>query len=189
VAEDAALTVGIVGGVTVTGAVSPANEMEQVYYLGVFDPEEQLPPSMYRVRVHGQSSILSSVRFASGWVPAGLIDSLSGQTYLDPNGTSGPVLTGPATSEEADLAVGRRLWMFGPEGFRTAPPNHRLVIVMSSDPSKYFDAIDQTLGLEAGGAATATNTVQPSLLSAYQDLLQSRERLDALRLQTQSIKP
>ena len=38
---------------------------------------EQVPPSVYRVRVKGQASFLSATKFASGWVPADLVDSLS----------------------------------------------------------------------------------------------------------------
>ena len=39
--------------------------------------------------------------------------------------------------------------MFGPEGFREAPANHRLVVVMGADPSAFFEAVDQTLGVIA----------------------------------------
>jgi hypothetical protein len=46
----------------------------------------------------------------------------------------------------ASIKTGRRLIQFGPEGFREAPANHRLVIVMGSSPDKFFEAIDETLG-------------------------------------------
>jgi hypothetical protein len=39
--------------------------------------------------------------------------------------------------------------MFGPEGFREAPRDHRLVIVMGSSPQKFFSAVDSALGLVA----------------------------------------
>src|ERR1700678_724775 len=86
--ETAGLSAGVLATGIATGAVSPTTEMEQVYYLGVFDPNEQVPSTIYRVRVHGQSSMWNSARFASGWVPAKLIDSLGSQVALDPNGTS-----------------------------------------------------------------------------------------------------
>src|SRR5207245_550280 len=64
-----AQTAGLIAGGIATAAVTPTHELEQIYYLGVFDPDEQLPRSVYRLRVHGQSSPLNATRFASGWVP------------------------------------------------------------------------------------------------------------------------
>lgn len=52
-------------GTTLLGARTPANEIEQIYYLGVFDPQEQLEPMVYRVRVHGQASPISGMKFGS----------------------------------------------------------------------------------------------------------------------------
>src|SRR5262245_33562546 len=72
-------TAGLVAGVTVAGGRSPGQEIEQVYYLGVFDPQDQVPPSVYRVTVHGQASVLGLTKFASGWVPADIADSLNTQ--------------------------------------------------------------------------------------------------------------
>ena len=72
------LTGAIIGG-TIIGAAAPTSDIRQIYYLGMFDPQGQLPPQMYRIRVNGQSSFLSKVNFASGWVPAPLVDSLGGQ--------------------------------------------------------------------------------------------------------------
>jgi hypothetical protein len=183
-AETASLTAGIIAGSTMVGAASPANELEQVYYLGVFDPNEQVPTTIYRVRVHGQSSILFGDRFASGWVPAKLIDSLSSQVALDPNGSEAATITGAATNQEANLQVSRKLWVFGPEGFRTVPADYRLTIVMSGDPSKYFSAIDQMLGIttvsgQTGGTGSA---LQGNLLQAYQKLLVTREQLQKVKM-------
>jgi hypothetical protein len=177
--KTAALTAGVVVGATVVGANSPANELEQVYYLGVFDPNEQLPTSIYRVRVHGQSSAISSIRFASGWVPAKLVDSLSDQVSLDPNSSSPANIVAAINNQEANLQTNRRLWVFGPEGFRVVPEDYRLTIVMSADPSQYFAAIDQMLGITAGGSQTVGNSsqLQGNLLLAYQKLLAEREQL------------
>jgi hypothetical protein len=47
-----ALGTGIATGL---GAMTPGHEIEQIYYLGSFDPQEQVPPALYRVRVRGQA--------------------------------------------------------------------------------------------------------------------------------------
>ena len=53
------------------------------------------------------------------------------------------------TPSLVDLQEGRALVQFGPEGFRTAPREHRLVIVMGASPEAFFSAIDQSLGTVA----------------------------------------
>ncbi|MBI5368133.1 MAG: hypothetical protein HZA54_13940 [Planctomycetes bacterium] len=144
--------VGGVAGTTVLGARAPTNEIEQIYYLGVLDPQQQLPETIYRVTVHGQASFISGTTFASGWVPAQVIDSLNGRAMIEGEGARvnrEPVDLGPGAAGNAETAIaysGRRLVMFGPEGFREAPTNHRLVIIMGADPSKFFEAIDTALG-------------------------------------------
>jgi hypothetical protein len=181
----AAQTAGLVTAGIVTGSVSPANEIEQIYYLGIFDPEEQLPPQMYRVRVHGQSAFISGDSFASGWVPARLMDSLSGRVSIDAYGGAGPDIQEPSTNATVSLNVGRRMLLFGPEGFREAPANERLVIVMSSNPSKFFDAIDQTLGMTSTPSSSSSSNnsgTTVDLLSAYQAILNSREQLQKVEL-------
>src|SRR5262245_25846810 len=69
------IALGVVAA-TFVNSRSAGSEIEQIYYLGVFDPQDQLPPTVYRVRVHGQASTFSFTKFASGWVRADLIDSL-----------------------------------------------------------------------------------------------------------------
>lgn len=133
------------GAATALAGHYPANEIEQIYYLGVFDPQEQVPPTVYRVRVRGQASVISLMRFASGWVPADLIDSLGGQVTLDPNDGSFSVTKDAALTSH--LPTSRKLVLFGPEGFREAPKGHRLVIVMGSSPETFFEAIDTSLGM------------------------------------------
>lgn len=134
-------------GVTAAGARAPAHEMEQIYYLGVFDPQEQVPPTVYRITVRGQASFISAMRFASGWVPAKLIDSLNTDITLDPTAEEDALtITKGEKGTLSQLQTGRRLILFGPEGFREAPKDHRLVIVMGSSPEEYFKAIDQVLG-------------------------------------------
>ena len=42
-------TQNIIAGIaaaTAVGGYTPSNELEQTYYVGVFDPQEQLPPQM-----------------------------------------------------------------------------------------------------------------------------------------------
>jgi len=123
-------------------AGSPAHEVEQTYYLGIFDPQEQLPPAFYRIRVHGQSSSMYLTRFQSGWVHANLIDSLGTSIRFDKEGRVSIEKTSDAPEK---IQSGRRLVMFGPEGFRESPADHRLVVVMGASPEKFFQAIDQTL--------------------------------------------
>ena len=101
--------------------------------------------------MRGQASATSSVKFGSGWVPAALIDTLgpSFQSQLD--GKDNKSDAGGKTQEygTAALPTKRRFWMFGPEGFREAPKDHRLVIVMGASPEAFFGAIDRALGIVA----------------------------------------
>jgi hypothetical protein len=145
-----AIVGGVIGG-TIYGAASPAQELEQIYYLGSFDPRGQLPPAMYRIRVHGQASAISGVKFASGWVPAGVIDSLTthaGFSFPKRGEKDSPLVQLTRAEDKLDqmLSPGRRLMQFGPEGFREAPKDHRLVIVMGQSPQAFFEAIDGALG-------------------------------------------
>jgi hypothetical protein len=137
-------TIAAVIGGTAFLAHSPNNEIEQIYYLGVFDPQEQVPPTVYRVRVHGQASAISFTRFASGWVPAEVIDSLGTSIRFEKAGGA-PNIEDTEKMNNA-LPTGRKLVLFGPEGFRSAPEDHRLVIVMGSNPEGFFRAIDESLG-------------------------------------------
>lgn len=137
---------------TAIGAVIPGHDIEQVYYLGSFDPQEQVPPALYRVRVRGQASIIGWMRFGSGWVPAELIDSLG--SSLEINKTDGKIqFTHENSKSLSKLAIGRRLMQFGPEGFREVPKEHRLVIVMGSDPENFFAAMDEALDVVSQGKA------------------------------------
>ena len=130
---------------TGVGAIIPGHDIEQVYYLGSFDPQEQIPPALYRVRVRGQASIISWMRFGSGWVPADLIDSLGSSVEI--NKADGKIVMTKAGADQlSKLTVGRRLMQFGPEGFREVPKDHRLVILMGSDPENFFNAMDKALG-------------------------------------------
>jgi hypothetical protein len=157
--ETAAGTAALIGGGAAYNSRSPGHEIEQVYYLGVFDPQDQVPPTIYRVRVRGQSSVMGQTQFASGWVPAQVIDSLGSQVSANFSQSGAPGSAGPLVPARgvdikiskgeydlSNLETGRRLMQFGPEGFRETPRDHRLVIVMGHNPQDFFSAIDQALG-------------------------------------------
>jgi hypothetical protein len=175
---------------TVLGGYAPSNEIEQIYYLGAFDPQEQVPPAVYRVRVRGQASFLSFMKFGSGWVPARFIDSLGPGVELE--GDKGTVTFTKAGGDEAehklvDLDVGRRMIVFGPEGFRVVPKKHRLVIIMGSSPEKFFHAVDQALGSVAATVEQQHNAqLMHALFEAIERVKHERERLTDLQLDVQA---
>jgi hypothetical protein len=138
------LTAGLAVGTTLVGSRSPGHEIEQVYYVGMLDPQEQLPPTIYRLTVRGQASALSTVKFASGWVPANLIDTLNSSASFSEDKLH-PTFTSDDTTP-VKLESGRRMVMFGPEGFRPAPKDHRLVMVMGAKADRFFQAMDEVLG-------------------------------------------
>ena len=164
---------------TGVGAVIPGHDIEQVYYLGAFDPNEQIPPSLFRVRVRGQASIISWMRFGSGWVPADLIDSLGSNVAF--NKTSGAIQMTRADAQNlASLKIGRRLVQFGPEGFREVPKNHRLVLVMGASPEKFFDAMDRALGdVSKAAVEQENNSLHQELFEALTLVKSERELLDS----------
>jgi hypothetical protein len=166
---------------------SPSQELEQIYYLGVFDPNEQLPDAIYRLTVKGQASALSGMKFGSGWVPAPLVDSL-GSTVGFAEGLKG---TGPELTCNAgigctapDFKAGRTLVLFGPEGFRVAPKGQRLVVVMGASPDAFFQAIDQVVGRVAKVELERDNSnIKGEIFQALLDARDQRNRLSALELQ------
>ena len=178
-------TAGLVaGGVTVVGAQAPTHEIEQIYYLGVFDPHEQLPSTIYRLTVRGQSSFLSTTKFASGWVPAQLIDSLNTHINFDSanGGSENLVFHQGDNSTLSSLKPGRRLVMFGPEGFREAPRDHRLVMVMGASPEKFFKAMDEALGQISGlSLSTKNGAIDRKLFEDLLTVKQNKESLDELQ--------
>jgi hypothetical protein len=140
--------IGLAVGATLLGGQSPGSEIEQVYYLGVFDPQEQVPSAIYRLTVRGQGSFISQTKFASGWVPANLVDTLNTSIGFEKNG-NGIKIEGKGDDPGGGIQTGRRMMMFGPEGFREAPRDHRLVICMGASPEKFFGAIGEALGTVA----------------------------------------
>jgi hypothetical protein len=167
-------------GATVTGSLSPSSDIEQTYYLGSFDPRSQLPPAIYRIRVRGQSSFLNQTRFASSWVPAEVVDSLTGSLSIDNRNGKVSAERDAATTSSLEGA-GRGLVMFGPEGFREAPRGHRLVVIMGADPELVEQAFSSALGSVAqvkfGRSGAALNS---GLFATILKLDQEREQLTAV---------
>lgn len=167
---------------TAVGAVVPGHDIEQVYYLGSFDPQEQVPPALYRVRVRGQASIISWMRFGSGWVPAELIDSLGSSVEIDK--ADGKIVFTKAGSEQiSKLKIGRRLMQFGPEGFREVPKNHRLVIIMGSSPDKFFAAMDEALGAVSQAKVDQDNSALTRLLFEAMATVKAEKQLIEAQLE------
>lgn len=170
------ITAAIVG-TTLVGGRSPSHEVEQLYYLGVFDPDDQVPPTLYRLTVRGQASFISAMNFASGWVPASFVDSLGSRIEFKPKGGDLEFRTGQGV-DPVSLKVGKRLMMFGPEGFREAPADHRLVIVMGSNPEAYFTAIEEVMGAVAAAKREQSQTAVEVRRKISEDLLKlSEERV------------
>ncbi len=182
------LALGIAAA-TVYGSYSPNNEIEQVYYLGVFDPQEQIPDTIYRVRVRGQASFLSFKKFASGWVRADLIDTLGSQVGFKDG--SGNVSITRAEGEVAGaIPTGRRLMIFGPEGFREAPKDHRLVILMGSSPEDFFNAIDTSIGTISKAISEQNSSRLNTLLfKALSNITNERKRLNEFAKDVQADIP
>ena len=187
-AANLALGVGsvVVAPVALKSAKVPTDEIAQTYYLGVYDPQGQLPPSIYRVRVQGQSSFLNRTKFASGWVHASLIDSLGTEiAFNEKNG--GLKIQKVNSDNQGQIATGRRLIMFGPEGFRKAPKDHRLVVVMGADPSAFFEAVDQTLGVIAQATqGVASSKLRDTLFEELIRVKSERQKLNDLAYQVSS---
>lgn len=169
--------IGAAAGAAIVGGQAPTNEIHQVYYLGVFDPQEQLPPTVYRITVHGQGSFISRTKFASGWVPASVVDTLNEKIGIDDDGTL--KVEAADASGVAGIKTGRALMMFGPEGFREAPRDHRLVIVMGSNPSAFFKAVGETLG--AVGEGRQERAQEKARVVILEELIRMRDQRDALR--------
>jgi hypothetical protein len=167
---------------------TPTSQINQTYYLGVFDPIEQLEPTLYRIRVQGQASALSQTSFASGWVRSDIIDSLSGKASTSSEPSQPESAASGATNSGVKLnleksALSRRLVMFGPEGFREAPKDHRLVIVMGSSPAGFFGAMDQALGI----VASATQKQQTGGIDVSKEIFPELSRMREERRSMQSL--
>lgn len=161
-------------------AVTPNADIEQTYYLGSFDPQDQVPPAVYRIRVRGQSSVLNATRFASGWVPAAVVDALTGSVAFRDKADSLAVSTEGKLDDK--LKVGRGMVMFGPEGFREAPRDHRLVIIMGANPEQVEQAFSSALGSVAiAKFGRASAGVDREVLDLLLELSEEKEELRVLQ--------
>jgi hypothetical protein len=173
----------LLGGIAAGLGVTPSNDLDQIYYIGVFDPTEQVPEMIYRVRVRGQASALSWMRFASGWVHADMIDSLNSKAVGVPQNLPGVPDCTADPAKCGALPTGRRLVMFGPDGFREAPANHRLVIVMGSDADAFFSQMDKALGEYSSITAERDNLpLQRDFMAALLALKDDQQKVRDLKL-------
>ena len=181
--------IALVTSTSVLGGQAPGQEIEQVYYLGIFDPQEQVPESVYRLTVRGQGSAIGLMRFASGWVPANLVDTLN--TSFDFNKDTGNIqIQNKQDAPEQGIPTGRRLMLFGPEGFRPAPKDHRLVIVMGASPESFFNAVGSSLEAINKVSLENRNSSASRLLTGEMLRLQNeRERLSDLKAEVATELP
>ncbi len=165
----------------VAASLTPSFDLEQTYYLGSFDPASQLPPTLYRIRVRGQSSLLNQTKFASSWVPAEVVDALTGSASLDVKSGSITINKDSGNPGFNVNESGRRLMQFGPEGFRSAPKGHRLVILMGASPETVEQAFASALGTVALAANGASGSaVDREALQALLDMGRDKARLQAI---------
>lgn len=168
------------GGVTTAAALTPNADIQQTYYLGSFDPANQLPPAVYRIRVTGQSSIINRTRFASGWYPAAVVDALNGKLTLD--NKTGDVTGSGVQDGASGILPGRGMVMFGPEGLREAPRDHRLVVIMGSNPEQVEQAFSGALRSVATVRFGQSGAgLDKQLFTRLTELASEREQLKAIR--------
>src|SRR5690349_3254800 len=173
--------IALVTSASVFGGQAPGQEIEQVYYLGIFDPQEQVPESVYRLTVRGQGSAIGLMRFASGWVPANLVDTLNTSISFDKN-TGNVQVQNKQDAPEQGIPTGRRLMLFGPEGFRPAPKDHRLVIVMGASPESFFNAVGSSLeAINKVSLENRNSSASRLLMGEMLRLQNERERLGDLK--------
>lgn len=154
-----------------------SQDFQQTYYLGVYDPNEDVTQQLYRVKVSGDTPWYSTVKYASGWAPAETIDALTGAVEQRRDG----IRIG-AQGPEVRLPPGRSLVLYGPEGFRIVPQDHRLVLVMSSDPSEFFKQVQ----LIAGAKVEADISGEREMLL---ELLQEESLVNQILQTTRQTRP
>ena len=127
---------GLALALTACGAASCSDtRIHTTHYLGVFDPQQQVPEELYKVTIDGNASAVSDVKYASGWVPAAQADLLV--TQLQRDDQDNITITGDA-SKTVSVALRRRFFEIGPSGVSTQPEDGRFVIVMGANPDYFF---------------------------------------------------
>jgi uncharacterized membrane protein len=164
----------ILGGATVVGGATASQRLEQVYYLGTYDPDNRVPPTFFRVRVRGQASFLSRMSFGSGWVPSVIADTLGDN--VGTNATDFGVTTGKSPL----VRSGASFLQYGPEGFRVVPDNNRLVIVMGSDPSAFFKMVDTTVASLKGSTQPPASSRQSAIKTRLTSVATELAGLDTI---------
>jgi len=118
-----------------SAASCSSTRIQTTHYLGVFDPQQQVPEELYKVTIDGNASAVSDVKYASGWVPAAEADLLVTQVKRDDQDNI--TITGDA-SVSVSVGTRRRFFEIGPSGVSTQPEDGRFVIVMGSNPDYFF---------------------------------------------------
>lgn len=151
------------------------------HFLGVFDPSEQVPPELYRIKITGKAQWMSKVKYGSGWVPARQADLLVQDIRPDEQGKF--TISGQ-NSDAVSMAVRRRFFEIGPFAVATEPEDGRFVVVMSSDPDYFFKKIGLLTrfgkddSAEASSRAALIGKVQQKRIAVGQDALATRKELE-----------
>lgn len=154
-----------------------------IHYLGVFDPQDQVPPELYRIDISGRAGAFSNVKYGSGWVPARQADLLVQDIRPDDQGRIS--VTGDET-RTVSVTPRRRFFEIGPFAVATEPDDGRFVVVMSADPDYFFKKIGMLTRFGKDDSALATartaliNKVQEKRIAANRDSLETRKELEAV---------
>lgn len=128
-------------------------EMQTTHYVGVFDPQQQVTQELYRITINGHSKPMSSVKYASGWVPARTADLLTRAIRYREHDIE---LSGADPADVAAIEAERRFFEIGPLGVSFEPQDARFVVVMNSDPDYFFQKMSIALDALSGTASDPT---------------------------------
>jgi hypothetical protein len=136
----------------------------EAFYVGRFDPLTQLPQELYRFRVNGEGSWYHDMKFASGWLPASVVDPLGSTISIGKDGVSTKSAnTGNGAQAAADtkgyVEAYRTMRLFGPEAFLEVPKDLRFCVVMSADPNKFFQAARMLAGASMDDGTNALGVI------------------------------
>ena len=128
--------------VLLPGCWASGSFVQTTHYIGVFDPHEQVPQELYRVTITGESDLLSSVKYGSGWVAASAADLLAMDTDGGVNAAATKDSLPAQSAPPPHLEARRRFFEIGPLGVSTEPQDGRFVVIMSSDPNQFFRRLE-----------------------------------------------
>jgi len=115
-----------------------ATKVRTTHYLASFDPEDQVPPELYKIQIRGDASAFSNVKYGSGWVPASQADLL--EVDVRQNDQGRVEITGNS-AKGVSVTARRRFFEIGPAGVSTQPQDGRFVVVMSANPDYFFQKL------------------------------------------------